>query len=104
MGVRELQLTSPLVSVEFEVFGYFEGAYFKRYCKEECNKLGVGGWVKTSARGTIIGKLEGPRTRVDQMISWLSYCGSPGSQIDQCRLYNHEYLRRPEFRSFSIRF
>lgn len=104
MGASEPLGGASIVSVEFEVSGHVQGVYFTKYCRDECTKLGLGGWVKNSKRGTIVGKMQGPKSKIEQMISWLSKNGSPGSQIDRCDLYNYEYLSRQDFRGFSIRF
>ncbi|CAG7838285.1 unnamed protein product, partial [Allacma fusca] len=56
-----------VVSVEYEVFGQVQGCYFTKYLKEICDQRSVGGWVKNSKSGTILGKLQGPRGTVDEM-------------------------------------
>ncbi|XP_046664325.1 acylphosphatase-2 [Homalodisca vitripennis] len=101
MGPDQLR---QIVSLEFEVFGEVQGRYFTKYCKERCTELGIGGWVKNSKRGTIVGKLQGNKSNVEEMVSWLSKTGSPGCVIERCDLSNFEYLARQEFRGFSIRF
>ncbi|KAE8751916.1 hypothetical protein FOCC_FOCC001393 [Frankliniella occidentalis] len=99
------QLTgSAIVSVEFEVYGQVQGVYFTKYCRDRCLELGLSGWVKNSKKGTILGKMQGEKRYVEQMISWLSKTGSPGCRIERCDLSNLEYLRRLEFRGFTIRF
>uniref|UniRef100_A0A1B6EBW3 acylphosphatase n=1 Tax=Clastoptera arizonana TaxID=38151 RepID=A0A1B6EBW3_9HEMI len=92
------------VSVEFEVYGNVQGCYFTKYCRDKGTELGLGGWVKNSKRGTIVGKLQGDKGRVEEMVSWLSKTGSPGCHIERCDLSNFEYLARQDFRGFSIRF
>ncbi|GLH11556.1 Acylphosphatase-1 [Gryllus bimaculatus] len=69
-----------------------------------CQQLGIGGWVKNSKTGTIVGKMQGDRGQVDKMVQWLSKTGSPGSKVDHCDLHNWEFLARQDFRGFSIRF
>ncbi|XP_014250262.1 acylphosphatase-2-like [Cimex lectularius] len=93
-----------VVSVEFEVFGNVQGVFFTKYCKERCLELGLSGWVKNSKRGTVVGKLQGTKASVENMISWLSKSGSPGSKVERCELREFEYLPRQEFRGFSVRF
>ncbi|XP_018902869.1 acylphosphatase-2 [Bemisia tabaci] len=95
---------STLVSVEFEVFGHVQGVYFTKYARDRCLELGLAGWIKNSKRGTIVGKMQGEKSKVEEMVSWLSKTGSPGSQIERCDLMNFEYIARQEFRGFSIRF
>ncbi|CAG0912587.1 unnamed protein product [Notodromas monacha] len=95
---------APKVSVEFEVFGNVQGCYFTKYCKDQCDRLGIYGWVKNTRSGTIVGKLQGDRDKVDEISMWLSKQGSPGCRIDQCELRNWELVVKPDFRNFSIRF
>ncbi|XP_059475920.1 acylphosphatase-2 [Neocloeon triangulifer] len=95
---------TAIVSVEFEVFGQVQGVYFTKYCRDMCTQLGIGGWVKNSKKGSIVGKMQGDKIRVDQMIEWLSKTGSPGCKIERCDVANWEFLSRQEFRNFSIRF
>ncbi|GLV32535.1 fuseless [Carabus blaptoides fortunei] len=101
MGAQD---AGPVVSVEFEVFGQVQGVYFTKYCRDMSEQLEIGGWIKNSKKGTIVGKMQGNRQNIEQMIVWLSKTGSPGSKIDHCELTNWENLARPEFRGFSIRF
>ncbi|KAF4525720.1 hypothetical protein B566_EDAN011897 [Ephemera danica] len=108
MGATDLiqQAANPgiIVSVEFEVFGQVQGMYFTKYCRDMCMQLGIGGWVKNSKRGTIVGKMQGDKINVEKMIDWLSKTGSPGCKIERCDLGNWEFLARQEFRNYSIRF
>ncbi|XP_063242050.1 acylphosphatase-2-like [Bacillus rossius redtenbacheri] len=93
-----------IVSVEFEVYGQVQGVYFTKYCREMSEKLGLGGWVKNSKSGSIIGKIQGERTKVNQMADWLSRTGSPGCRIEHAEFRSWEYMARQEFRNFSVRF
>ncbi|KDR14612.1 acylphosphatase-2 [Zootermopsis nevadensis] len=102
MGVQDVP--AAIVSAEFEVFGQVQGVYFTKYCRDLSLQLGIGGWVKNTKTGTIVGKMQGERPKIEQMVDWLSKTGSPGSKIDRCDFGNWEYLARQEFRGFSIRF
>lgn len=46
---------------------YVAGRYFTKYCKEKSQEMGIGGWVKNSKRGTIVGKLQGTKPNVEEM-------------------------------------
>ncbi|CAH0396170.1 unnamed protein product [Bemisia tabaci] len=83
---------------------YEKRVYFTKYARDRCLELGLAGWIKNSKRGTIVGKMQGEKSKVEEMVSWLSKTGSPGSQIERCDLMNFEYIARQEFRGFSIRF
>ncbi|XP_053612495.1 acylphosphatase-2 isoform X2 [Plodia interpunctella] len=58
---------NELLSVEFEVYGQVQGCYFTKYCKELAEQLGMGGWVKNSKKGTIVGKIQGNKKDVDHI-------------------------------------
>ncbi|XP_013196669.2 acylphosphatase-1 [Amyelois transitella] len=95
---------NELLSVEFEVYGQVQGCYFTKYCKELAEQLGLGGWVKNSKKGTIVGKIQGNKAAMDHMIDWLSTTGSPGCKIEKCDLLKVEHLLRSDYTDFSIRF
>ncbi|XP_066592259.1 acylphosphatase-2 [Prorops nasuta] len=97
-------LDEPLVSVEFEVFGKVQGCYFPKYVRDICQELNICGWVKNSKTGTILGKMQGARSLVDQMAKWLSTVGSPGSEIHHCEFTNWETVARQQYPGFTIRF
>ncbi|KAI8422776.1 hypothetical protein MSG28_006521 [Choristoneura fumiferana] len=128
MGTED---ANQLLSMEFEVYGQVQGCYFTKYCKEIAETIGIVGWVKNSKNGTIVGKIQGVKTTMDQMsariattiflanpavkqqclhccvsawVDWLSTTGSPGCKIDKCDLTNKEYLARLDYTNFSIRF
>ncbi|CAH0702238.1 unnamed protein product [Spodoptera exigua] len=95
---------NALAAVEFEVYGQVQGCYFTKYCKELAEQLGVGGWVKNSKKGTIVGKIQGTKAQLDHMIDWLSTTGSPGCKIEKCDLTNWEYVAKIAYTDFTIRF
>jgi len=92
------------VSVEFEVFGQVQGCFFTKYCKEICDQRGVGGWIKNSKSRTVLGKLQGTRQNIDDVVQWLAKTGSPGCKIEKLELSNWEFLTKQEIKSFSVRF
>ncbi|XP_067009446.2 acylphosphatase-2 [Anabrus simplex] len=95
---------TAIASVEFEVFGQVQGCYFTKYTRDMCAQLNIGGWVKNSRTGTIVGKMQGNRSNIERMVQWLSKSGSPGCKIDRCEFRNWEFLARQDFKGFSIRF
>ncbi|XP_068632842.1 acylphosphatase-2 [Battus philenor] len=95
---------NTLLSVEFEVFGQVQGCFFTKHCKDLALQLGITGWVKNTKKGTIVGKIQGLKANLDQMIEWLSHTGSPGCKIEKCELANWVYLTGFDYRDFSIRF
>jgi acylphosphatase len=49
------------------LFVSLTGVYFTKYCRDLCVQLGIGGWVKNSKTGTIVGKIQGERTKVEEV-------------------------------------
>ncbi|CAB0045174.1 unnamed protein product [Trichogramma brassicae] len=94
----------PLVSVEFEVFGKVQGVSFTRYVRDLCEKMGIVGWVKNSKTGTIMGKMQGPQSLIDQMAQWLSKVGSPESEIHHCEFKDLCTVAKPGYVGFKVRF
>ncbi|XP_048521088.1 acylphosphatase-2 isoform X3 [Dendroctonus ponderosae] len=82
----------------------FFSCSFTKYCKDLCEELNVGGWIKNTKRGTITGKIQGPKSRVEQIVYWLSNKGSPESHIERCDLNNWQMLAKLDYTSFTIRF
>lgn len=91
-----------LVSVEFEVSGIVQGVYFTKYCHDQCKNFGLRGWVRNSRKGTIIGKIQGEKEKVDQMAMWLRLQGSPASRIEHAEFRRWEILDGYDFRDFRI--
>jgi hypothetical protein len=58
---------NPIVSVEYELFGTVQGCFFQKYAKEVAEQLQIGGWIKNTKKGTIVGKLQGPKNSLQQM-------------------------------------
>lgn len=46
---------------------YYIGVSFTKYCKDTCDMLGLTGWVKNSKKGTIVGKVQGEKAKVEEM-------------------------------------
>ena len=46
---------------------YLKGCSFTKYCKDTCELLSLSGWVKNSKKGTIVGKVQGEKPKIDEM-------------------------------------
>ncbi|XP_053643983.1 acylphosphatase-2 isoform X2 [Cherax quadricarinatus] len=91
-------------SVDFEVFGKVQGCNFIKVAKDNADRLGITGWIKNNKTGTVGGRLQGPKSHVDQMVKWLSEEGSPGCHIERCQLSNQQAIIRPDYPKFSLKF
>ncbi|KAK2921551.1 hypothetical protein Q8A73_001036 [Channa argus] len=90
-----------LVSVDFEIFGYVQGLY---YTEREGLRLGLVGWVKNTYSGTVVGQVQGPADRVEEMKVWLSKEGSPSSRITRASFSNQRTIDKLELSGFNTRF
>ncbi|CAK1555443.1 unnamed protein product [Leptosia nina] len=92
-----------LKSVDFEVFGRVQGVFFRKYTKQQADKLGLRGWCMNTSRGTVQGQMQGPSDKVDSMMQWLKTTGSPSSKIDKAEFTHNKDLSDYTFQSFDIR-
>ncbi|KAF3707913.1 Acylphosphatase-2 [Channa argus] len=93
-----------LVSVDFEIFGYVQGVCFRMYTEREGLRLGLVGWVKNTYSGTVVGQVQGPADRVEEMKVWLSKEGSPSSRITRASFSNQRTIDKLELSGFNTRF
>ncbi|OXA59220.1 acylphosphatase-2 [Folsomia candida] len=95
---------NPIVSVEYELFGLVQGVFFQKYAKEVAEQLSIGGWIKNTKQGTIVGRLQGLKNSLQQMLEWMVTEGSPGSRVEKLDLSKWEFTAMQDFKNFSIRF
>lgn len=96
---------SPLVRVDFEVFGKVQGVYFRKYTQMKARELGVKGWVMNTSRAkrTVVGVLEGDTQKVEEMKKWLQNNGSPKSRIDRAEFKNEKAISLMSYDDFDFR-
>ena len=84
------------IITKFEVSGRVQGVFFRKSTKDKADELGIWGWVRNTARGTVEGEFEYvAQSTIDDEIEshlgnekfrhWLCNIGSPHSKIDNCR-------------------
>ncbi|XP_061461922.1 acylphosphatase-2-like isoform X1 [Rhineura floridana] len=91
-------------AIDYEVYGDVQGVFFRKYTEEQGKKLGVVGWVKNTAHGTVTGQVQGPKEKVEVMKNWLRSVGSPMSRIDQAVFSNEKEITILEFQSFTTKY
>lgn len=52
------------------IHGQVQGVFFRGTCRREADRLGVAGWVRNRADGTVEAQFEGSRDAVDAMVTW----------------------------------
>ncbi|XP_047509264.1 acylphosphatase-2-like [Pieris napi] len=96
-------VSMALRSVDFEIFGRVQGVFFRKYTKNQADKLGLKGWCMNTSRGTVQGQMQGPNDKVESMMQWLKTTGSPSSKIDKADFNNNKEIDDYTFKSFDIR-
>ncbi|KAG6796845.1 acylphosphatase-1-like [Apis cerana] len=92
-----------LIGVDFEVFGRVQGVFFRKYTQKHGNELGLKGWCMNTDKGTVIGRLEGEKNKIEEMKNWLRYTGSPQSAIDKAEFRNEKEISKISFNNFEIK-
>ncbi|KAG7473131.1 acylphosphatase-2-like isoform X1 [Solea senegalensis] len=93
-----------LLSVDFEIFGHVQGVCFRMYTESEGLRRGLVGWVKNTCSGTVVGQVQGPAEKVEDMKVWLSKEGSPSSRITRASFTNQRNIDKLELSGFKTRF
>lgn len=68
------------VRVRAVVHGRVQGVFYRDSCRNEARRLGVRGWVRNRPDGTVEVVAEGPRDRVDRLLTWCRH-GPPRAAV-----------------------
>ena len=52
------------------VRGHVQGVFFRSEASDRARSLGLAGWVRNEPDGSVEAVFEGPRERVESMVSW----------------------------------
>jgi acylphosphatase len=67
---------------EVVVRGSVQGVFFRVETRDRARSLGVGGWVRNAADGSVEAAFEGEDERVESMVSWCSR-GPLGARVEE---------------------
>jgi acylphosphatase len=76
IGSTEVKAQALLVRIE----GHVQGVGFRAWTLSEARSLGLAGWVRNEADGTVTARIEGAQERVDRMLERLQF-GPPGASV-----------------------
>ena len=68
------------VALRVRVIGRVQGVFFRAWAAEQARGLGVVGWIRNAADGSVEGHLEGDKSAVQQLIDQLDQ-GPPSAQV-----------------------
>jgi len=89
------------IRVRLVIEGSVQGVWFRDSTRKEAISLGVCGWVKNRAEGSVEVLAEGPEDRVKKLVLWCHH-GPPYAQVTWVHETQEEW--EGEFSSFDIVF
>ncbi|OGD88183.1 hypothetical protein A2870_02530 [Candidatus Curtissbacteria bacterium RIFCSPHIGHO2_01_FULL_41_11] len=69
------------MTVSIRVFGSVQGVFFRRSAKEEADKLGVTGWVRNKADGSVEVLAVGEGDKLEDFLKWCKK-GPPLAKVE----------------------
>jgi acylphosphatase len=72
--------SSPLLRLRLEISGRVQGVWFREATRIEAERLGVYGWVRNCADGSVEAVLEGPPDAVRKLERWC-HSGPPAARV-----------------------
>jgi acylphosphatase len=92
-------LSDPIavVRVRVRVTGRVQGVWFRDSCQDEARALGVRGFVRNRADGSVEAEFEGPEAAVERMVAWC-HTGPPRARIDAVNTERIATVGEPGFR------
>ena len=97
--VNNMETASETARAHLKVLGRVQGVYYRASALQEAQKLGLTGWVRNCADGSVEAVAEGPREKLELLIAWCR-SGPPGARVADV----HVRWEAPEhgFRGFRI--
>lgn len=78
--MKKLHQTENVETIRVRVTGRVQGVGFRAAAVRQAHMLGVTGWVRNDADGSVEALLQGGHDLVDRMLSWL-HMGPPGANV-----------------------
>ncbi|MBF0612502.1 MAG: acylphosphatase [Magnetococcales bacterium] len=68
--------------VRVQVFGKVQGVWYRESTRKKAEELGVKGWVRNRADGSVEALLQGPAAAVHALVAWC-HQGPPLAEVTQ---------------------
>jgi len=92
-----------MLSVHFTVHGRVQGVFFRAFTRDKATSLGLVGYCRNTAEGTVQGVIQGAQEPIESMKQWLRTEGSPHSRISHCEFTHQETITALDYTSFDVR-
>jgi acylphosphatase len=87
--------------LHLRITGLVQGVFFRAYTRDEARRLGLSGWVRNLADGSVEVIAEGEERALGELATWCLK-GSPGSRVENVEPSWETATH--EFSGFSIRY
>jgi len=64
-------MSDGVVRYRVVVTGRVQGVWYRESCRRTADALGVNGWVRNRADGSVEAAVEGPPSAVDRLLDWM---------------------------------
>jgi acylphosphatase len=71
-----------LRTLQLRITGRVQGVGFREALREEAERLGVNGWVRNRADGSVEALAQGSAEALAALLAW-ARCGPPAARVDQ---------------------
>ena len=88
------------VRAKVTIRGVVQGVNYRYSTRRQAEGLGVHGWVRNTADGSVEGLFEGRETQVRALLDWCRQ-GPPAARVSEIHVDWEEF--RGEFDSFEVR-
>jgi acylphosphatase len=86
------------VRVRLRIHGQVQGVSFRYYARQRASVLGLSGWVRNRADGTVEAEAQGAEDAVDQFVAW----AGDGPSLAEVRRVEMDQIPLQEDVSFRI--
>jgi acylphosphatase len=86
--------------VRVAVYGRVQGVWFRGATQKTAIRLGVAGWARNLADGSVEILAQGSSLAIDELIAWCHH-GPPGARVD--RVSTQVEIVQDDLRGFHIR-
>lgn len=77
----DLPVCKEPARAHLRISGRVQGVYFRATAQDTGRALGLTGWIRNLADGSVEAVFEGPRERLEEMVEWCRH-GPPQARVD----------------------
>ncbi len=88
------------VRVELKIQGLVQGVFYRQSTQETAVRLGLTGWARNCADGSVEVVFEGDKSAIDQAVEWCRQ-GPPAAKVTDVTVDGQDFIG--EFDGFGIR-